>query len=96
MKPLHRMILLSSTYRQSSASPIEKVAMEKDAVNALLWKFSHRRLDAEEIRDSMLAIAGRLNPKIGGPSVHGSHRAGTGADAEAAAVLGADPRQDAV
>ena len=42
--------------------------MEKDAENALLWKFSHRRLEAEEIRDSMLAIAGRLNLKIGGPS----------------------------
>ena len=43
--------------------------MEKDAQNDLLWKFSKRRLEAEEIRDSMLAIAGRLNPKIGGPSV---------------------------
>ena len=42
--------------------------MEKDPDNALLWKFSHRRLEAEEIRDSMLAIAGRLNLKIGGPS----------------------------
>lgn len=69
MKPLHRMILLSSAYRQSSLSPIEKVAMEKDADNALLWKFTHRRLEAEELRDAMLAIAGRLNPKVGGPSV---------------------------
>ena len=43
--------------------------MEKDADNALLWKFSHRRLEAEELRDSMLMVAGRLNPKIGGPSV---------------------------
>ena len=39
MKPIHRMILLSSAYRQSSISPIEKIAMEKDAENALLWKF---------------------------------------------------------
>jgi hypothetical protein len=68
MKPLHRTILLSSTYRQSSISPIEKAAMEKDAENALLWKFTHRRLEAEEIRDAMLAIAGKLNPKMGGPS----------------------------
>ena len=90
MKPLHRMILLSSAYRQSSDSPIEKVAMEKDPENALLWKFSHRRLEAEEIRDSMLAISGRLNAKTGGPSVHGADRSGPGADAEAAAVLGGD------
>ena len=69
MKPIHRMILLSSAYRQSSLSPIEKLGMEKDANNDLLWKFTHRRLEAEELRDSMLAIAGRLNLKIGGPSV---------------------------
>ncbi len=43
--------------------------MEQDANNDLLWKFTHRRLEAEELRDSMLAIAGRLNTKLGGPSV---------------------------
>lgn len=69
MKPLHKMILLSATYRQSSRSPIEAIAMKKDAQNDLLWKYSHRRLEAEELRDSMLAIAGQLNPKVGGPSV---------------------------
>jgi hypothetical protein len=69
MKPLHRQILLSSAYRQSSRSPMEAVAREKDSENALLWKFNRRRLEAEEIRDSMLAISGRLNPKIGGASV---------------------------
>jgi len=69
MKPLHRMILLSSAYQQSSKTPLEKMAMEKDAENALLWKFTPRRLAAEELRDSMLAVAGRLNPKMGGPSV---------------------------
>jgi hypothetical protein len=68
MKPLHRMILLSSAYQQSSISPIEKAGMERDADDALLWKYSHRRLEAEEIRDSMLAVAGRLNLKEGGPS----------------------------
>jgi hypothetical protein len=69
MKPIHRMILLSSSYRQASQTPIETLAMGKDPENALVWKFSRRRLEAEEIRDSMLSIAGRLNPKIGGPSV---------------------------
>jgi hypothetical protein len=68
LKPIHRMILLSSSYRQSSASPVEKAAAAKDPDDALLWKFAHRRLEAEEIRDSMLTVSGRLNAKIGGPS----------------------------
>jgi hypothetical protein len=68
LKPIHRMILLSSAYRQSSISPDEVAAMEKDSENALVWHFSHRRLEAEEIRDAMLAISGRLNLKRGGPS----------------------------
>jgi hypothetical protein len=62
------MILLSSAYRQSSTSPLETQAIEKDSENALLWKFSHRRLEAEEIRDAMLAASGRINSKRGGPS----------------------------
>jgi hypothetical protein len=59
------MILLSSVYQQSSLSPIEKDGMEKDADDALLWKYSHRRLEAEEIRDSMLAVAGRFDNRPG-------------------------------
>ncbi len=69
MKSIHRMILLSSAWRQASESPIEKIATEKDADNALVWKFSIRRLEAEEIRDAMLDVSGRLNGKLGGPSV---------------------------
>jgi hypothetical protein len=68
IKPIHRLILLSNAYRQSSISPIEKTAMEKDSEDALLWKFNHRRLEAEELRDAMLAVSGRLNLKAGGPS----------------------------
>jgi hypothetical protein len=68
LKPLHRLILLSSAYQQASLSPIEKVAAQKDSDDALVWKFSHRRLEAEELRDAMLAVSGRLNPKAGGPS----------------------------
>ena len=68
VKPIHRMILLSQAYRQSETSPLEKEAAEKDPDNTMLWKFSRRRLEAEEIRDSMLAVAGRLNLKMGGPS----------------------------
>lgn len=69
MKPLHRMILLSSAYRQASRSSIEADGMTKDPENKLLWKFNRRRLEAEEIRDSMLALSGKLNEKAGGPSV---------------------------
>jgi hypothetical protein len=68
LKPLHRMILLSSAYRQSSISDIEKEGAEKDSEDSLLWKFNHRRLEAEEIRDAMLAVSARLNLKAGGPS----------------------------
>ena len=68
-KPLHREIVLSSAYQQSSHSPLAKTGEEKDPDNKLLWKFSRRRLEAEEIRDGMLSVAGRLNPKEGGPSV---------------------------
>ena len=68
-KALHRMILLSNAYQQSFQSPSAKMAQEKDPNNKLLWHFERRRLEAEEIRDSALAIAGALNPKPGGPSV---------------------------
>jgi hypothetical protein len=67
MKPIHRAILLSSAYQQSSiAGPL---ATKKDPQNKLWSRFERRRLDAEQIRDSMLAVAGALNPKRGGPSV---------------------------
>ena len=69
MKPLHRMILLSSAYRQSANSPIAPLANTKDSGNKLYWKWTRRRLEAEEIRDSMLHVSGRLNPKAGGPSI---------------------------
>jgi len=70
-KKLHREILMSETYRQASvATPaMEKLGAEKDPENKLLWKFNRRRLEAEEIRDASLAVAGRLNDKTGGPSV---------------------------
>jgi hypothetical protein len=68
LKPIHRLILLSGAYQQSSLSPIEKDAMEKDSQDDLLWKFNHRRLEAEEIRDAMLAVSAHLNLKAGGPS----------------------------
>ncbi|HTM50612.1 MAG TPA: DUF1549 and DUF1553 domain-containing protein [Bryobacteraceae bacterium] len=68
VKKIHRLIVNSSAYRQSSSSA-NTAAAEKDPENRLLWKFTRRRLEAEEIRDAMLAVSGRLNPKEGGPSV---------------------------
>lgn len=67
VKKLHREILLSSVYRQSSDYR-EDVA-KADPENKLLAVFPRRRLDAEEIRDSLLLASGRLNEKVGGPSV---------------------------
>ncbi|GAB4153617.1 MAG: PSD1 and planctomycete cytochrome C domain-containing protein [Planctomycetaceae bacterium] len=69
IKAMHRLILLSNTYRQSSYSRNEQQARAKDPHNRLLWKFNRRRLSAEEIRDSLLAVSGTLNPKRGGKSV---------------------------
>ncbi|MBI3678947.1 MAG: DUF1553 domain-containing protein [Acidobacteria bacterium] len=69
VKPLHKMILMSRAYQQSSQSPLEKTARDKDPDNVLLWRFPVRRLDAEQIRDAMLSVAGRLNTRTGGPSI---------------------------
>jgi hypothetical protein len=69
LKPLHRQIVLSSTYRQSSRSPDAAAARVKDPANRLLWQFPRRRLSAEEVRDAMLSAAGRLIGKAGGESV---------------------------
>jgi len=70
LKPLHRMILLSSAYRQASKNhEYAAIGAEKDADNRLLWHGPARRLSAEEIRDSMLAVSGKLNPRMGGRSV---------------------------
>ena len=69
LKPMHRLMVLSAAYRQSSRSPLAEEAMRSDPENRLLWRFNRRRLEAEELRDAMLAVSGRLNLKAGGPSV---------------------------
>ncbi|MEQ1829551.1 MAG: PSD1 and planctomycete cytochrome C domain-containing protein [Pirellula sp.] len=68
-KQLHRLILRSSAYRQSSQPSSLGLAQTVDPGNTLLWHFPIRRLSAEEIRDSMLVISGQLNSAVGGPSV---------------------------
>ena len=66
LKKLHRRILLSAAYRQSSTPPREQV--ERDPENRWLARFAARRLEAEVLRDSMLAVTGRLDPAQGGPA----------------------------
>ncbi len=68
VKHVHRLILNSKTFKQAS-NTLNAKAQEEDPENKLLWKFSRRRLEAEELRDSMLAVAGNLNLKQGGPSI---------------------------
>jgi hypothetical protein len=67
LKKLHRLIMSSNTYRMGKRW--DKAAAAKDPDNRLLWRFPYRRLEAEAIRDSMLAVSGRLNPKMYGPSM---------------------------
>jgi hypothetical protein len=65
LKALHRLLVRSAAYRQSSRW--NPVAARVDAGNRLVWRMSPRRLEAEAVRDAMLAVAGQLNPVMGGP-----------------------------
>jgi hypothetical protein len=68
LKPIHKMLVMSSAYQMSSiAAPDSR---EKDPENDLFTRFELRRLAAEEIRDSILAVCGNLNLKMGGRSIY--------------------------
>ena len=75
LKQLHRLIVTSATYRQSSGSGAlqapsgveNRRSLEIDANNALLWRQNRRKLEAEAVRDSVLAISGKLDLTMGGP-----------------------------
>jgi mono/diheme cytochrome c family protein len=67
LKKLHRLIMTSHAYRQASAT--NEPGVTKDPLNRLLWRQSVRRLDAEQIRDAILAATGELKLDAGGPSV---------------------------
>lgn len=66
LKHLHRTILLSKTWQQTSAPNPGHPGTEIDPDNRLLWRQNLRRVEAEVIRDSMLIVSGRLNPEMGG------------------------------
>ncbi len=67
VKALDRMIVLSSAYRQSAE--IDPAKAEKDPNNKLYWRAHRRRLDAEVIRDGILAASGKLSLQVGGEPV---------------------------
>lgn len=68
LKPLHRTIMLSDAYRMSSRADADAIA--KDPSNDGFWRFEMRRLGAEEIRDSVLAVGGTLNTAMYGPGIY--------------------------
>jgi hypothetical protein len=65
LKPVHKLIMMSQTYRQSSAHREDAADVDHDS--RLLWRFPPRRLSAEEIRDTILLVAGKLDRRSGGP-----------------------------
>jgi mono/diheme cytochrome c family protein len=68
LKSIHRLIMLSSVYQMSSQSNDQ--ALQLDPENNLFWRFSMRRLSAEEIRDGVLATTGQINFQKFGPSIY--------------------------
>ena len=74
LKSLHRLIVTSSTYQQQSQPDAAVLASSKndprkvDAGNVYLWRMNRRKLEAEAIRDAVLSVSGKLDPKMGGPS----------------------------
>jgi hypothetical protein len=67
LKQLQREIMLSATYQLSTDYSADNYS--KDGENRYYWRYNRRRLDAEALRDSILAVAGALDPTVGGPSV---------------------------
>ncbi len=87
VKKLHKTIMLSETYRRSSHAAEQSSGVELDPGNQLLWRQNMRRLEAEAIRDTTLAVSGQLNtqprgrgffPKLGGEVLAGGSRPGDG------------------
>lgn len=67
-KAMHRLMLFSNAYRQ--ASQFDEAKAAKDTENRLLWRFNPRRIEAEVLRDSILAVTGKLNTEMYGPGVY--------------------------
>ena len=67
-KKMHKLLVMSATYRQSSAVN-EKFSLA-DSGNRFLWRMNRRKLSAEEIRDAVLSVSGKLNLEMGGPGYY--------------------------
>ena len=76
IKRMHKQIVMSATYRQSSA--FNEESAKEDPRNRLMWRFPRERLEGEVIRDAALAVSGVLNDAVGGPSVYPELPAGAG------------------
>ncbi|MDF1815808.1 MAG: DUF1549 domain-containing protein [Verrucomicrobiales bacterium] len=72
MKSIHRLIMTSATYRQTSRYEPTSVERITDPTNQLLWRYPPKRLQAEQLRDAMLAVSGELSSKIGGSAQSGT------------------------
>lgn len=68
LKAMHKQIMLSNAYQMSARATPE--GMSIDPANNLFWRFNMRRLGAEEVRDSMLAVSGKLNLQMAGPPIY--------------------------
>lgn len=73
MKPIHRLIVLSATYRQSSTTPAMTETSHNNVLidpnNQFLWRMNSRRMESEAVRDSLLSVAGALDLSRGGPEL---------------------------
>ena len=72
IKPLHELIMNSAAYRQTARREPLSTENQVDPTNRLLWRFPPQRLDAEQVRDAMLAASGELKHRDGGASVSGA------------------------
>jgi hypothetical protein len=90
IKSMHKLMVMSKTYRQSSA--FNEVAAKEDPRDKLLWRFPRERLEGEVIRDAALSVSGLLNGKMGGPSIFPELPAGAGRPRGGWALSGIEER----
>ncbi|HEV3137511.1 MAG TPA: DUF1553 domain-containing protein, partial [Pirellulales bacterium] len=69
IKRLHKLMMTSTAYRQSSSRPPEGQAQLADPENLLLWRMNLRRIEAEVLRDTVLSVSGKLDPTMGGAPI---------------------------
>ena len=69
MKHMHRLMVTSNTYRMQSLAPRDHPGRSRDQDNIYLWRMNPRRMESEAVRDSLLYLAGQLDPAMGGPEI---------------------------